>query len=514
MKTMTTPATPGPLAGPMMGPMAGPLVHDRKTSAGSLTDVRGVYIDGAWHEPEHGWFEDRCATTGETISDVPNASPDQVGAAVAAARKAADTGDWPSADPAFRSRCLSQLAQALEDARHELVALGRVEWGCTADEDRQQIDAPAMMAMGGSQMALAPIEEALAAGGATGKVLVRHEPVGVVSVLTPWNFPHTLNLMKLAPALAAGNTVVLKPSPLAPLVGLAVADLADRCTDLPPGVLNVVSTEGLEASQVLVTDPRVDMVSFTGATATGRQIMSMAGETLKRLLLELGGKSATVVLDGTDLDALLPRLLYDGCTFHAGQACILRSRLLVPRPLLDATVTGLADLARAVVVGDPLDPATQMGPLISTDQAARVAGLVDRARQEGAVVAAGGSAPRGLEGTSFFAPTVLSGVDPRSEIAQSEVFGPVLCVVPYDDIDDAVALANDSAYGLAGSVWGPDDEVALAVARRMRTGQVEVNGTGLGGSPFGGFKQSGFGREGGLIGLRSYTETKAIGFPA
>ena len=485
---------------------------DRAGAGGPLVTPRDLYLDGTWVAPEAGRFADRCATARTVITTVPDASPAQMGAAVAAARRAADDGSW-AADPAFRARCLAQLGEALAAARDDLVALARIEWGCTADEDRQQIDAPQMMALGGSQLALVPAEEALAAGGATGQVAVRHEPVGVVAVLTPWNFPHTLNLMKLAPALAAGNTVVLKPSPLAPLVGLAVADLAHRCTDLPPGVLNVVTTSGLEASQALVADPRVDMVSFTGSSATGRRIMADAGANLTRLLLELGGKSASVVLEGADLDALLPRLLYDGCTFHAGQACILKSRLLVPRDRLDEVVGGLADLARAVVVGDPLDPDTQMGPLISVEQADRVAGLVAGARHEGAVVAAGGGPPPGREGTSFFAPTVLTGVGPSAEIAQTEVFGPVLCVLPYDDPDHAVALANDSAYGLSGAVWGPDDE-ALEVARRMRTGQVEVNGASLGGSPFGGFKQSGIGREGGLVGLRSYTETKAIGYPA
>jgi len=486
---------------------------ERAAAGGRLVAERDLYIGGAWVAPGAGRFDDRCATTGAVIATAPDASVAQAADAVAAARRAADSGVWSEADPAFRSRCLHQLGEALAAARDDLVALGRIEWGCTADEDRQQIDAPQMMALGGAHLAMVPAEEPLEAGGATGRVLVRHEPVGVVSVLTPWNFPHTLNLMKLAPALAAGNTVVLKPSPLAPLVGLAVADLVDRCTDLPPGVLNVVTTSSLEASQALVTDPRVDMVSFTGSTTTGRQIMAMAGGTLARLLLELGGKSASVVLEGADLDALLPRLLYDGCTFHAGQACILRSRLLVPRARLGAVLDGLADLARTVVVDDPLDPATEMGPLISPEQAARVAGLVARARADGATVVAGGGPPDGREGTSFFAPTVLADVDPASEVARTEVFGPVLCVLPYDDVDHAVTLANDSPYGLSGSVWGPDDE-ALAVARRLRTGQVEVNGAGLGGSPFGGFKQSGIGREGGLVGLRSYTETKAIGVPA
>jgi acyl-CoA reductase-like NAD-dependent aldehyde dehydrogenase len=482
--------------------------------AGPLAAPFDLYIDGRWRRPDAGRFDDVCPTTEQVIAEVPDASVDQVAEAVGAARRTFDAGGWSEADPGFRASCLSQLGDALAAAREDLVALSRVEWASTAPEDRLQIDAPAFMALGGAQLATSPDEEVVEALGAPGRVLLRHEPVGVVSVLTPWNFPHTLNVMKLAPALAAGNTVVLKPSPLAPLAGLALARLIDEHTGLPPGVVNVVTTTSLEASRALVTDPRVDMVSFTGSTATGRSIMAQAAGTLKRLLLELGGKSATVLLDGVDLDAVLPGLLVDGCTLHAGQACILRSRLVVHRSVHDEVVERLAALAAGVVVGDPVDPGVEMGPLVSDAQCRRVEELVSAAVGEGARLAAGGRRPPGRATGHFFEPTVLGGVASGSAIAQTEVFGPVLCVLPYDDVDEAVRIANDSTYGLVGSVYGADVDQALAVARRIRTGQVAVNGHGPGDSPFGGYKQSGLGREGGLVGLHQYTETKVIGAPA
>jgi acyl-CoA reductase-like NAD-dependent aldehyde dehydrogenase len=485
--------------------------RDRRESAGPLAAEYGLYVDGAWREPEAGRFDDRCPTTEAVVAAIPDASVAQMAGAVGAARRTFDGGAWSEADPAFRASCLRQLGEALVARRSEFVSLARVEWGCTENEDLLQVDAPAYIALGAAELAATPAEEVQA--GPAGQVLVRHEPVGVVSMITPWNFPHTINLMKVAPALAAGNTLVLKPSPLAPLPALALARIVDEETDIPPGVVNVLSTSSLEASQALVTDPRVDMVSFTGSTAVGRTIMSAAGATVKKVVLELGGKSACIVLDGVDLDVLLPRLVFEGCSLHAGQACILQSRLLVPDRLHDEVVGRLADLAGAVQVGDPLRPGVEMGPLISADQRRRVGELVDGAVAAGArVVAGGGPIERGRG--HFFEPTVLTGVAPDAAIARTEVFGPVLTVLTYRDTDDAVRIANDSPYGLSGAVHGPDDEAAVAVARRIRTGQVAVNGAGAGGAPFGGFKQSGIGREGGLVGMREYTETKAIGLPA
>ena len=487
------------------------MAEPRSELAGGLVEDLGIFIDGEWHEPQAGRFDDLCPTTEEVIASVPDASTDQMSQAIDAARRSVDAGTWSQADPSFRAACLTQLGDALSARRDDVIALSRVEWGNSEGTDFMQVDSPAFMAYGGAQKALVPQEEEIEAAGATGRVLLRHEPVGVVSVLTPWNFPHTLNMMKLTAALAAGNSLILKPSPLTPMIGLALGKLIDEETDIHAGVVNIVTTSSLEASQLLVTDPRVDMVSFTGSSVTGRSIMSMASPTLKRLLLELGGKSAAIFLDGVDFDAVLPEFLFEGCTLHAGQACILKSRLIVHRSVHDEVLQKLAALASHVVVGDPLAAATTMGPLISADQRDRVEALVNTAVAEGATLVTGGGRPSGLGSGYFFEPTVLGNVAPDSIIAQTEAFGPVLSVIPYDSVDEALSIANNSIYGLVGSVYGADNEQALNVARQMRTGQVVVNGASVGDSPFGGFKQSGIGREGGVTGLRQYTETKAIG---
>jgi aldehyde dehydrogenase (NAD+) len=337
-----------------------------------------------------------------------------------------------------------------------------------------------------------------------------------VSILTPWNFPHTLNVMKVCAALAAGNTVVLKPSPLAPLAGLALARIIDEHTDIPPGVVNVVTPTDIESSRLLTVDPRIDMVSFTGSSVVGREVMSAAGGSMKRLLLELGGKSASIVLDDVALDdAVLQRMLFESCSFHAGQACILHSRMLLPDAIHDEVVDRLVAMAQAVKVGDPTDPDVQMGPLISAAQCERVQAHVDRALHDGAKLATGGGRPAGLDRGYYFEPTILTEVTPDATIAQEEVFGPVLSVLRYRDDDDAVRIANNSQYGLSGAVWGTDVDRGLAIARRVRTGQIAVNGFGPGGAPFGGFNQSGIGREsGGIVGIRQYMEPKAMGLPA
>ncbi len=376
--------------------------------------------------------------------------------------------------------------------------------------------APAFMTLRASELAGQLADEPLSAFGSAGTTVLRHEPLGVVSILTPWNFPHSLNAMKVSNALAAGNTVVLKPSPLTPLAGLALARIIAAHTDIPPGVVNVVTPSSIEASKLLTTDPRIDMVSFTGSSAVGREVMAAAGGTMKRILLECGGKSAAIFLDDVEVtDELLERILFDGCSLHAGQACILQSRLLLPEGIHDEVVARLAELAGRVKVGDPTDPEVQMGPLISRAQLNRVEAHVAAAVGDGATLAVGGKRPAGLDAGFYFEPTILTGVDPDARIAQEEVFGPVLTVLRHRGDDDAVAIANNSHYGLSGAVWGTDVDRAVAVARRVRTGQIAVNGCIPGDAPFGGFKQSGLGREGGgLSGLHRYMEPKAIGIPA
>lgn len=481
----------------------------------SLLEAYGHYIDGQWTDPDSGRYDVVNPATEAVIQTAPDASVAQVRQAVAAARSAFDTGPWPTAEPAERARCLQQLSDALMARGEEVYALAQAEWGCSANERLIHVDGPAFMVGHAAELATEPAEAPMDAWGAAGTTLLRYEPLGVVAAMTPWNFPHTLNVMKLGAALAAGNTLVLKPSPLTPLAGLALARIIDEDTDIPPGVVNVVTPTSVEASRSLTLDPRVDMVSFTGSSVVGRDVMAGAATTMKRVLLECGGKSATILLPDVDVsDDLLDRLLFEGCTMHAGQACILNSRLLLPEAIHDEVVDRLAELSRGVVIGDPVDPAVTMGPLISREQLDRVEGFVKRAEADGATVVAGGARPKDLNSGFYFEPTILTDASADSYIAQEEVFGPVLTVLRYRDDDDAVTIANNSSYGLGGAVWGSDIDRAVAIARRMRTGQVSVNGTIPGDAPFGGFKQSGIGREGGVMGLRAYMEPKAIGIPA
>lgn len=481
----------------------------------SLLDVYGHYIGGQWIDPDSGRYDVVNPATETVLETAPDASVTQVQQAVAAARSAFDAGPWPAVEPAERARCLQQLSDALMARGEELYALAQAEWGCSANERLIHVDGPAFMVGHAAELAMEPAEAPMDAWGAAGTTLLRYEPLGVVAAMTPWNFPHTLNVMKLGAALAAGNTLVLKPSPLTPLAGLALARIIDEDTDIPAGVVNVVTPTGVEASRSLTLDPRVDMVSFTGSSAVGRDVMAGAATTMKRVLLECGGKSATILLPDVDIsDELLERLLFEGCTMHAGQACILNSRLLLPDAMHDEVVDRLAELSRGVVIGDPVDPAVTMGPLISREHLGRVEGFVKRAEADGAIVVTGGARPKDQSSGFYFEPTILTDASADSYIAQEEVFGPVLTVLRYRDDDDAVSVANNSSYGLGGAVWGTDVDRAVAIARRIRTGQVSINGTIPGDAPFGGFKQSGIGREGGLMGLRAYMEAKAIGVPA
>src|SRR5271156_105002 len=455
----------------------------------SLIDTYSVYIDGQWVDPDRvagagGRYDDVCPATEAVIASAPDPSQAQVDSAIAAARNAFDSRLWADAGPEQRAGFLNQLGEALLAHADEFFALAQQEWGCTANERVIHVEGPAFAALNAAELATHPMEEPIDAFGAAGKTPLRYEPLGVVSILTPWNFPHTLNVMKVCAALAAGNTVV------------------------PP--------TDIESSKLLTVDPRIDMVSFTGSSVVGREVMAAAGATMKRLLLECGGKSASIVLDDVTLDdELLQRMLFESCSFHAGQACILHSRMLLPDAIHDEVVDRLVAMARAVKVGDPTDPDVQMGPLISAAQCERVQAHVDRALNDGAKLATGGGRPAGLDGGYYFEPTILTEVTPDATIAQEEVFGPVLSVLRYHDDDDAVRIANNSQYGLSGAVWGTDVDRGLAIARRVRTGQIAVNGFGPGGAPFGGFNQSGIGREnGGIVGIRQYMEPKAMGLPA
>src|ERR1700731_1771323 len=363
----------------------------------SLVDTYRLYIDGRWVEPQGGRYDDIDPATERSMGTAPDASVAQVGEAIAAARRAFDGGPWAHMGPGDRAGCLNQLGDALLKHADEFFALSQEEWGCVANERMMQIDGTGYMSMHAAQLATKLTDDPVTGVGA-GTTLLRREPLGVVSILTPWNFPHCLNVMKVNNALAAGNPVVLKPSPLTPLAGLALARLIDEETDIPPGVVNVVTPSGLEAARLLTTDPRIDMISFTGSSAVGCEVMRAAGDAMKRLLLECGGKSASIVLDDAQVtDEMLRQMLFDSCSLHAGQACILHSRLLLPDSLHDDVVDRLVVLAPAGRGPEPTDPAAQMGPLISAGQRERVQAHVDGAVHDGAKVATGGGGPAALE---------------------------------------------------------------------------------------------------------------------
>ncbi len=343
--------------------------------------------------------------------------------------------------------------------------------------------------------------------------LVVRDPVGVVACITPWNFPLHQIMLKVAPALAAGCTVVLKPSGLAPLTAFILAEVMENA-GLPPGVFNLVSGPGASVGEALAVNPRVDMVSFTGSTSAGKGVAALAAESIKRFTLELGGKSASLVLQDADLEEAVANTVHN-CYANAGQTCAAWTRLLVPRGLLLRVEAIAAETAEGYVLGDPLDAATTMGPLVSSLQRDTVRGFIATGVDEGAKLVTGDlEPPSGLDKGYFVKPTVFSNVGPDLVIAREEIFGPVLAIQPYDTIEDAVRLANDSVFGLSGAVWSADQKRALAVARRLQTGQVFVNGAAFNyRAPFGGYKQSGMGREFGEYGLEEYLELKAIQLP-
>ena len=461
--------------------------------------------------------------TGLEIGQAPDATGDDVDAAIAAARRAFDETTW-STDVALRVRCLRQLHQALVAHGEELRTLTTAEVGAPAFlTTGPQYDVP-VEALGWT-VDLAEryaweqdLGEARPMGIATRRT-IRREPAGVVAAITPWNFPNQINLAKVGPALAAGCTVVLKPAPDTPWVAAELGRLVAEHTDIPPGVFNVVTPRDNAVAASLTTDPRIDMVSFTGSTNTGRAVMAAAAPTLKKVFLELGGKSAAIVLDDADLPSAVGATAF-AVSIHAGQGCALTTRLVVPRERYDEAVQAAADIMAMLGAKDPADPGTVCGPVISAAQQERVRGYLRLAEQEGGRFATGGGAPDDLpdelRGGFWVQPTVIAGLDNTARVAQEEIFGPVLVVIPHDGDDDAVRIANDSAYGLSGSVESGDLERAKAVAARIRTGTIAVNG-GVWFSPdapFGGYKQSGVGREMGVAGFEEYLETKLVAEPA
>lgn len=485
----------------------------------SLVIESKLLIDGELVPAEGGrTFVSVNPATQEVIGEAADATVADVQRAIAAARRAFDETDW-STNRELRSRCLRQLAAAMRDQIEDLRALTVAEVGV-----------PVMMTSGPAlegPIELLEFYAALAetydgtvdlgnrdAYGSAHHRWVEREPYGVVSAISAYNYPTQLNLAKLGPALAAGCTVVLKGAPDTPLITLALGRLIAEHTDIPPGVVSVLSSSEVETGVVMTTDPLVDMITFTGSTAVGSSIMAAAAPSLKKTFLELGGKSAFLVLDEPSLQ-MGAFMCAMGANSHAGQGCAITSRLVVPRELLDSAVAMAKEFFEGLQVGDPTDPATYVGPLINARQREKVDAMVQRAVADGATIVTGGK-PASKETGFFYEPTVIVGADENSEIAQHEVFGPVLVILAHDGDDDAVRIANNSLYGLSGSVLCQDADRALAVARRVRTGTISVNG-GMWhapDAPFGGYKRSGIGRENGVAGLEEFLQTKLYAAPA
>ncbi|HEX3565483.1 MAG TPA: aldehyde dehydrogenase [Acidimicrobiales bacterium] len=460
-------------------------------------------------------FENVNPATEEVIGVVADGSEADMRAAIAAARSAFDDTTW-STDVSLRLRCLRQLHDGLLRHAEELRPTVVAEVGCPVllTHGPQLASPTDSVAWVADLLEKYQWEEDLGVAepfGVRTRRTLRREPIGVVGAITPWNFPVQINLAKCVPALAAGNTVVLKPAPDTPWAATLLGRIVAEETDLPDGVLNIVTSSDHLVGQLLAEDPRVDMVSFTGSTATGRKVMSVAATTIKKVFLELGGKSAFIVLDDADVASAVVGVAFQ-ITTHAGQGCAVTSRLLLPRSRFDEGLEAVVQAVGAMSYGDPTDPSMMMGPLISERQRQRVLGYIETGIAQGAEVALGGGIPSHLDTGFYVEPTVLVNVDRGATVAQEEIFGPVLVIQPHDGDDDAVHIANDSIYGLSGAVVGGSIERARAVARRMRTGTVSVNG-GVYYSPdvpFGGYRQSGVGREMGQAGFEEYLEMKSL----
>ena len=478
-----------------------------------------LLIDGKLTEAAGGdTFDNVNPATEEVIGVAADATTADMDAAIAAARRAFDATDW-SRDVAGRVRGLRQLQEALQRHQEQLRATVVAEVGTPVSGTHgPQLDAPIeglswVIDLAERYQWVQDLGRAEPFGMASRR-WVHREAAGVVGAITPWNYPVQINLAKVGAALAAGCTVVLKPAPDTPWSGTLLGRLVAEETDIPPGVFNVVVSSDHHVGQQLAEDPRVDMVSFTGSTRTGQAVMRAAAANLKKVFLELGGKSALVVLDDADMATAAAAAAFQVMS-HAGQGCAITSRLLLPRARYDEGVAAVVATMGQLAYGDPTDPAVYMGPLVNERQRQRVLGYIATAVEEGAEVATGGRVPEHMPTGYFVEPTALVGVQPDHVVAQEEIFGPVLAILAHHGDDDAVAVANGTNYGLSGGVISADRARALAVARRLRTGTVSVNGGVYYGAdvPFGGYRQSGIGREMGVAGFEEYLETKSIAEP-
>ncbi len=471
-----------------------------------------LFIDGGWVAPAgSGTIEVVSPATEEPIGQVPDGTTDDVDRAVAAARRAFDTGPWPTMAPTERADVLAKVSADLQGRSEDISRLITTENGSPISWSLMgQVFAATMVADYYVGLAAEfPFEESRA--GTFGPALVRRLPVGVAAGIVPWDVPLFVTMLKLAPALVAGCTMVIKPAPETPLDSYVLAECLEAA-GLPPGVVNIVPA-GREVGEHLVTHPGIDKVAFTGSTAAGRRIGALCGERLRRCTLELGGKSAAVILDDADLDEVVSGLR-SASFMNNGQACVAQTRILASRDRYAEVVDRLSEAVASLTVGDPLHPPPEVGPLVAERQRDRVEGYLAAGRDAGARITVGGGRPAGLNAGWYVEPTLFADVDNTMTIAREEIFGPVVSVIPYDGVDEAVAIANDSDYGLSGSVYGADVDAALAVARRVRTGTLTINGFMLEfGCPFGGFKGSGVGRELGPEGLAAYLELQSVSLP-
>ena len=469
-----------------------------------MTSFDKLYINGAWVDSTSGKFIDVInATTEAVIGHVPEGTQADAAAAIAAARAAFE--GWSETPASTRGEYLAAIAAKLKERADELARSITAEVGVPFKLSQRVMVGNPIHTFG----AYAKLAAEFAFEKTVGNSLVVREPIGVVGAITPWNFPLHQVALKVAAALAAGCTVVLKPSEVAPMTAFMLAEIAHD-VGLPKGVFNLVSGFGPVVGEALATSPDVDMVSFTGSTRAGKRVSELAAQTVKRVSLELGGKSAAVILDDADL-AMAVKATVSFCYLNSGQTCAATTRMLVPASKYDEAAQLARDAAQTFTIGDPMGDA-RLGPVISDLQRSRVRSLIQKGIDEGAELLTGGpEQPEGLAKGYFVKPTVFGKVREGMAIAQEEVFGPVLSIMAYDDEADAIRIANNSVYGLAGTVWSKDESRALRVARKIRTGQVDINGGPFNAAaPFGGYKQSGNGRDGGVYGMEEYLEYKSL----